>query len=61
MESLGFLGRNKSMVKNILEDVKYIDPDLSLPVPDGMCKNCIGIEKQLMCDNCKETQDTKNE
>lgn len=49
------------MVKNILEDIKYIDPDLSLPAPEGMCTDCISIEKQLMCDNCKEIQDTKNE
>jgi hypothetical protein len=49
------------MVKNILEDIKYIEPDLSLEIPDGMCKDCIGIEKHLMCEECKEElQDIKN-
>ena len=28
------------MVKNLLEDVVYVEPRTDLPVPDGMCKNC---------------------
>lgn len=54
MESLDFLGRNQSMVKNILEDIVYIEPDANLPVPDGMCKDCIELNLQDMCDDCKE-------
>jgi hypothetical protein len=27
-------------VKNILEKVKYIEPNLNLPVPEGMCFDC---------------------
>lgn len=45
----------------MLEDIKYVDPDLSLSAPEGMCTDCISIEKQLMCDNCKEIKDTENE
>jgi hypothetical protein len=29
------------MVTNILENIEYVEPDTSLPVPDGMCKDCI--------------------
>ena len=54
MESLGILGRNKSMVKNILEDMVYIEPDATLPIPDGMCKDCVELNLQDMCDDCKE-------
>jgi hypothetical protein len=28
------------MIKNLLEDIVYIEPRTDLPVPDGMCKNC---------------------
>lgn len=28
------------MVKNVLEDVEFVEPQLGLPIPDGMCKNC---------------------
>lgn len=42
------------MVKNILEDIVYIEPDANLPVPDGMCKDCIELNLQDMCDDCKE-------
>lgn len=34
--------------------MQYIPPDESLPVPDGMCKDCIGVEKIEMCEKCKE-------
>lgn len=54
MESLGILGRNKSMVKNILEDMVYIEPDATLPIPDGMCKDCIELNLQEMCNDCKD-------
>jgi hypothetical protein len=27
-------------VKNILENIEYVEPNLSLPVPEGMCFNC---------------------
>jgi hypothetical protein len=54
MESLDILGRNKSMVKNILEDMVYIEPDATLPIPDGMCKDCVELNLQDMCDDCKE-------
>ena len=54
MESLDILGRKQSMVKNILEDVVYIEPDLTLPPADGMCKDCIELNLQDMCNDCKE-------
>jgi len=54
MESLDILGRNKPMVKNILEDIVYVEPDATLPIPDGMCKDCIELNLQDMCDDCKE-------
>ena len=54
MESLDILGRNKSMVKNILEDMVYIEPDASVPIGDGMCKDCIELNLQDMCDDCQE-------
>lgn len=28
------------MVKNLLEDIVYIEPRTDLPVPEGMCKTC---------------------
>lgn len=28
------------MVKNLLEDIVYIEPRTDLPVPEGMCKDC---------------------
>lgn len=27
-------------VKNILENIKYVAPNPTLPVPEGMCFNC---------------------
>jgi hypothetical protein len=42
------------MVKNILEDMVYIEPDSTLSIPDGMCKDCIELNLQDMCDDCKE-------
>jgi hypothetical protein len=43
------------MVKNILEDVIYVEPRLELPVPNGMCKDCLELELYEMCDDCKDT------
>ena len=54
MVALDILGRNKSMVKNILENVVYVEPDATLPVPDGMCKDCVELNLQDMCDDCKQ-------
>ena len=42
------------MVKNILEDIVYVEPDTTLPIPAGMCKDCIELNLQDMCDDCKE-------
>lgn len=42
------------MVINILDDIKYVEPDLSLQIPDGMCKDCVELELHKMCDDCKE-------
>lgn len=28
------------MVKNLLEDIVYIEPRTDLPIPEGMCKDC---------------------
>lgn len=41
-------------MKNILENVEYIEPNLTLDAPDGMCKDCIELELYEMCDDCKE-------
>ena len=41
-------------MKNILEDIVYVEPDATLPIPDGMCKDCIELNLQDMCDDCKE-------
>lgn len=38
MVTLGLLG--VIMVKNILEDIVYIEPRTDLPVPEGMCTQC---------------------
>jgi hypothetical protein len=57
MVALDILGRNKPMVKNILEDIEFVDPQLDLPVPDGMCKDCVELELHEMCDDCKDTYD----
>lgn len=27
-------------MKNILEDIEYVEPKTDLPIPDDMCKNC---------------------
>ena len=42
------------MVKNILEDIVYIEPDLTLPAANGMCKDCVELNLQDMCNDCKE-------
>jgi hypothetical protein len=54
MEPLGLLGWSKFIMKNILEDITYVEPDLTLPVPDGMCKDCVELNLQDMCDDCKD-------
>jgi hypothetical protein len=41
-------------MKNILDDIEYIEPDSSLPIPDGMCKDCVELSLQDMCDDCKQ-------
>lgn len=28
------------MVKNLLEDIEYIEPRTDLPIPEGMCVYC---------------------
>lgn len=33
------------MVKNILEDIVYIEPRTDLPIPEGMCVHC-SIDEQ---------------
>lgn len=33
------------MVKNLLEDIVYIEPRTDLPVPEGMCVNCAVTEQ----------------
>ena len=42
------------MVKNILENIEYIEPDLTLPAADGMCKDCVELNLQEMCNDCKD-------
>lgn len=42
------------MVRNILENVEYIEPNTALPIPDGMCKDCIELNLQDMCNDCKK-------
>jgi hypothetical protein len=41
------------MIKNILENVEYVEPDTTLAVPHGMCKDCVELNLQDMCDDCK--------
>ena len=41
-------------MKNILDDIEFIEPDLTLPSADGMCKDCVELNLQEMCDDCKE-------
>ena len=41
-------------VKNILENIEYIEPNFNLPVPDGMCKDCVELHLEEMCDDCKQ-------
>lgn len=33
------------MVKNILEDIVYIEPRTDLPIPEGMCVDCSVVEQ----------------
>jgi hypothetical protein len=42
------------MIENILENITYIEPDITLLVPDGMCKDCLELQLHEMCDDCKE-------
>lgn len=42
------------MVTNILENIEFVEPDTSLSVPDGMCKDCIELNLHDMCDDCKD-------
>ena len=42
------------MIENLLENIKYIEPDSSLPIPDGMCKDCIELALHDMCDDCQQ-------
>ena len=42
------------MVKNILEDIVYIEPILGLPIPHGMCNDCVELELHDMCNDCIE-------
>ena len=32
----------------------YIEPDTSVPIGDGMCKDCIELNLQEMCNDCKD-------
>lgn len=41
-------------VKNNLEDIVYIEPDLTLPVPDGMCTTCHETNSNLPEQNDEE-------
>jgi hypothetical protein len=42
------------MVINLLEDIVYIEPDTTLPIPKGMCNDCVELELYEMCEDCKE-------
>lgn len=42
------------MVENILENITYVEPNANLPVPDGMCKDCVELNLYEMCDDCKD-------
>jgi hypothetical protein len=54
------------MVKNILDGVSFIEPQVGLPVPDGMCKTeesiidpelvCsseVSVARSLLCSTCE--------
>ena len=45
---------DKSMIQNILENVEYVQPDTTLPPDSGMCNDCIELNLQNMCDDCKD-------
>jgi hypothetical protein len=42
------------MVINLLENTVYEDPESNLPIPHGMCNDCVELELYEMCDDCKE-------
>jgi hypothetical protein len=42
------------MIKNLLDDIKYVEPDLSLPIPEGMCNGCVQLESRDLCAECKQ-------
>lgn len=46
------------MIINILENIAYIEPDLSLPAPHGMCNDCVELELHDMCNDCKDVSET---
>lgn len=46
------------MVRNILENVEYIEPDATLPPDHGMCNDCVELNLQDMCDDCKDVNGT---
>lgn len=58
MEPLGILGGDKSMIKNILENIEYIEPDTSLPPDPGMCSDCVEAELHDLCDDCENIDGT---
>ena len=41
-------------IQNILENIEYIEPDTSLPIPDGMCAECQDPTAIELCEKCKE-------
>lgn len=48
------------MVKNILEDIEYTEPDPTLPIPAGMCKDCLDDIAKERCENCKDISENEN-
>ena len=35
-------------MKNILEDIEYIEPKTDLPIPDDMCKDCVSEINKIL-------------
>jgi hypothetical protein len=42
------------VIKNILEELEYKEPDYSLLPPEGMCRDCENKDVYDWCEKCKE-------
>lgn len=47
-------------VKNILDNIKYKEPNTTLPIPEGMCKECVHIDPEHFCEECRQILQNNN-